>query len=99
MLNVLKKEVLLRTLVIDNIANSSNNLILTGDFNIDLLKINSNGKFQEFYYDYLTSHNLIPNITLPTRLLLSKRSATIIDHTCIYTLEHTIQPFQLSRVS
>ena len=63
--------------VIDPISNNRNNLILAGDFNIDLLKINNNNKYQQFY-DFITGKNLLPNITLPTRL--SKRNATLIDN-------------------
>ena len=63
--------------IIDNTTRQNKNLILAGDFNIDLLKLNTNGKYQEFY-DFITGHNLLPNITLPTRL--SKRSATLIDN-------------------
>lgn len=63
--------------VIDNFVHQANNLILAGDFNIDLLKVNTNEKFQEFY-DFITGNNLLPNITLPTRL--SKRNATLIDN-------------------
>ena len=63
--------------IIDITAHQTNNYILAGDFNIDLLKVNNNAKYQEFY-DYITGHNLLPNITLPTRL--SKRNATLIDN-------------------
>jgi hypothetical protein len=52
-------------------AKSTKNLIVTGDFNIDLLKINTNEKFQEFY-DILTDLNLIPVITFPTRASKNK---------------------------
>ena len=38
------------------------NVILTGDFNIDLLKLNSNQSFQEFY-DTLAELYLLPIIT------------------------------------
>ena len=42
---------------------SSKNIILVGDFSIDLLKLNSNAKFQEFYdslaqLDFCTSYNI-----------------------------------------
>ena len=56
---------------------TSSNLLLVGDFNIDLLKLNSNNKFQEFY-DTLSVLDLLPSITLPSRL--SKRHATLMDN-------------------
>ena len=62
---------------IHNINNQSNNLVLAGDFNIDLLRVNTNEKYQEFY-DFITEHNMLPNILYPTRL--SKRNATLIDN-------------------
>ena len=67
---------LLKTSIIRNINSSSTNVILTGDFNIDLLKLNSNQSFQEFY-DTLADLYLLPIITLPTRVSL--RNATLID--------------------
>ena len=51
--------------------------MLAGDFNIDLLKLNSNSKYQEFY-DTLSEFDFLPIITLPTRI--SKSHATLIDH-------------------
>ena len=62
---------------IRELAKSCKNLILAGDFNIDLLKVNSNSKFQEFY-DFLVCLDLNPIITYPTRT--SKTNATLIDH-------------------
>ena len=50
--------------------------IITGDFNIDLLKLTNREKFQEFF-DLLTSSDFIPLITLPTRF--STHTATLID--------------------
>ena len=62
--------------VLLDINKDAKNVALTGDFNIDLLKLNSNEKFQEFY-DTLTKIDLLPVITLPTRM--STRNATLID--------------------
>ena len=62
--------------VLLDINKDAKNVVLTGDFNIDLLKLNSNEKFQEFY-DTLTKIDLLPVITLPTRM--STRNATLID--------------------
>ena len=56
---------------------SLKNVVLAGDFNIDLLKLNSNTKYQEFY-DTLAEFDFLPIITLPTSI--SKRNATLIDH-------------------
>ena len=50
---------------------------LCGDFNINLLQIQTNQHFNQFY-DSLTSTAFIPKITLPTRI--SETSATLIDN-------------------
>ena len=63
--------------VIQTLSKISKNVVLAGDFNIDLLKLNSNSKYQEFY-DTLSEFDFLPIITLPTRF--SKRHATLIDH-------------------
>ena len=62
--------------VLLDINKDAKNVVLTGDFNIDLLKLNSNQKFQEFY-DTLTKIDLLPVITLTTRM--STQNATLID--------------------
>ena len=54
------------TQVLDNISKSAANLVLVGDFNVDLLRVNSNSNYQKFH-DIMTGLHLVPNITLPTR--------------------------------
>ena len=50
---------------------------LMGDFNLDLLKTETDEKIGN-YYDILTSHLFVPHITLPTRI--TTRSKTLIDN-------------------
>ena len=64
------------TPVISNIAKNSCNIVVSGDFNIDLLQINDRVKYQK-YFDVFVTNNLFPLITLPTRE--SKHSSTLID--------------------
>ena len=65
------------TPVISNIAkNSCCNIVVSGDFNIDLLQINDRVKYQK-YFDVFVTNSLFPLITLPTRE--SKHSSTLID--------------------
>ena len=52
-------------------------VIITGDFNINLLKINEKEIFCEFLKS-LISHNNFPKITFPTRF--SRTTGTLIDH-------------------
>ena len=54
--------------------------IICGDINIDLLQTHINKN--KLYLDLLLSNNIIPTITLPTRI--TDHSATIIDHINIY---------------
>ena len=56
---------------------SNKEIILLGDFNIDLIKTNTNNKSSEFL-DIIYSSYLIPHITSPTRL--TSRSHTLIDN-------------------
>ena len=59
------------------ISDTRRDIVLVGDFNLDLLKINSRNIFSE-YLDSMLSLSLSPVITLPTRF--SKCRATLIDH-------------------
>ena len=52
-------------------------IYITGDFNIDLLKIESNIKCKNFY-DLMCSYGLLPKIIQPTRT--TETTATIIDN-------------------
>ena len=62
--------------IIEEIAKENSNVLCSGDYNIDLLKLEDRQKFQE-YFDLFLSKGIIPQITLPTRF--SKRNATLID--------------------
>jgi hypothetical protein len=56
---------------------SMKNMVILGDFNIDLLKVHEKSKVGDFV-DLILSSGLIPKITLPTRL--SNNCATLIDN-------------------
>ena len=62
--------------IINVTKNENSTLLWSGDFNINLLQIETRGKFQE-YFDLFTSNGLFPQIMLPTRL--SKKRGTLID--------------------
>ena len=55
----------------------NNEVILAGDFNLDLLKYDNHLPTAN-YYDLITNHKFIPRIVRPTRI--KKLSATLIDH-------------------
>ena len=54
-----------------------NEILLTGDFNLDLLKHETHAQTSQ-YLDIMISHGLLPMITKPTRI--QHQSATLIDH-------------------
>ena len=62
--------------IISSLANENSHCIFTGDFNIDLLKVNERIEYQEYFYLFVTN-SFLPNIVLPTRL--SRHNATLID--------------------
>ena len=64
------------TPIMSTISNNYTESIISGDFNLDLLKINSRALISD-YIELLYSFSFLPSITLPTRL--SRRSATLID--------------------
>jgi hypothetical protein len=73
--------------LLKTLESGNNEAIITGDFNIDLLKINEKQVFSE-YFDTLTSHSFYPKITLPTRL--SNNHGTLIDNIICKLTENTL---------
>ena len=63
--------------VLQSINGSTNDIIMAGDFNIDLLKLNTDNPSLDFF-NLCASQGFSPEITLPTRL--TDTSATIIDN-------------------
>ena len=63
--------------ILQKLNSNTPETIIAGDFNIDLLKIDTNATFSDFF-DLVTTHNFIPKITLLTRF--SERTATLIDN-------------------
>ena len=65
-------------------------VLVAGDFNIDLLKLNSD-TFTKEYFDQLTNNHFMPLITLPTRI--ASKSKTLIDN--IFTLFTHVYIFKI----
>ena len=61
--------------------------IISGDFNINLLKINEKIMYANFF-DMMISISLLPSITFPTRI--TRTTATIIDNIFSNCLEETV---------
>lgn len=60
-----------------SLRNKSKEVILLGDFNIDLLKINEHTDSNVFY-NCLTSYHYLPTITRPTRI--TTNTSSLIDN-------------------
>ena len=62
--------------ILDLFARDYKNIVICGDFNLDLLKISQREKFADFLH-LMLSHNFCPKITYPTRF--AKYSASLLD--------------------
>ena len=65
------------TPTVSAVTNSTGECLIAGDFNLDLLKIESRATYSK-YLELMYCFSLKPTVTLPTRL--SRRNATLIDH-------------------
>lgn len=65
------------TPVLDSFRNTDKDILLAGDYNINLLKINEREKFTEFL-DKMINNSFFPKITLPTRF--STHSCSLLDN-------------------
>ena len=87
------------TTVLAKLEISHSDVIIAGDFNIDLLKIHEKQIFGD-YFDAITGHSFFPKITLPTRF--SNMNGTLIDN-FLYKISHrllkTSAGIILSRIS
>ena len=66
------------TLLIVSLEKYRLNINLAGDYNLNLLRNINNDELCNALFDLITSHSLLPQITLPTRL--SQTSGTLIDN-------------------
>ena len=63
--------------ILNVLRNENSYSILSGDYNLNLLKVSQNTGFSEFF-DVMAGKDFIPAITLPTRF--DKKSCSLIDH-------------------
>ena len=64
--------------ILNDLSNINSEVLICGDYNINLLKINSEQYFS-YFFDTMLSHSLFPKITFPTRVNNSS-GATLIDN-------------------
>ena len=62
--------------ILSCITKDNTDVLITGDFNIDLLQINERTEIHK-YFDLFVTRGLFPRITLPTRM--AARNASLID--------------------
>ncbi len=74
--------------ILNNLEPSNSDVIIAGDYNMDLLKINDKPKLSQ-YFEMLTNNRFFPKITLPTRLSL--KHGTLIDNFFCKLSEHTLE--------
>ena len=63
--------------LLDKVTSENKTIFLLGDFNIDLIKNESDSNVSE-YFNHLSSNHLLPHISIPTRI--TDRSKTLIDN-------------------
>ena len=63
--------------VLHKLSTGNKSVIILGDFNVDLLKCDTDLNTSE-YFNLLSSNNFLPYITLPTRI--TAQSSTLIDN-------------------
>ena len=63
--------------ILGNLENSNKEIVICGDFNLDLLRVGENAAIADFM-GVLRSNSFVPKITIPTRF--SERRATLIDN-------------------
>jgi hypothetical protein len=71
--------------ILHNFQRTNKDVILVGDFNIDLLKIKERSIYND-YFETILSNGFFPKITYPTRITSS--SSTLIDNIFIKLSEH-----------
>ena len=85
--------------ILEHLQRVNREVIIAGDFNIDLLKINENATLGD-YFNSLVAQSFFRQITLPTRF--SDRNCTIIDN-FLCKLTHNFKPsttgILISRIS
>lgn len=63
--------------ILEKLSKENKKIVITGDFNINLLKYDTNTSTLHFL-DLMMQYNFMPKITIPTRVTAS--TATLIDH-------------------
>ena len=64
--------------ILSDLINTNSEVLICGDYNINLLKINSEPHFS-YFFDTMLTHSFFPKITFPTRVNNSS-GATLIDN-------------------
>ena len=71
--------------IMTDLQRNRSEVIIAGDFNLDLLKVNENQHIHE-YFECVTGNGFLPKMTLPTRL--NDRGGTLIDNIFAKITDH-----------
>jgi hypothetical protein len=71
--------------IMNNLQRNRSEVLIVGDFNLDLMKVNENQHIHE-YLECVTGNGFLPKITLPTRL--NDRGGTLIDNMFLKLTDH-----------
>jgi hypothetical protein len=74
--------------ILHNFQRQKKEILIAGDFNLDLLKINENQHIKE-YFDLIMANGFLPKITLPTRL--THQGGTLIDNIFVKLSNHCVE--------
>ena len=75
--------------ILNDLGNANSEVLISGDYNINLLKINSEQHFS-YFFDTMLAHSFFPKITFPTRVNKSS-GATLIDNVFCKLSSRTLQ--------
>ena len=73
-------------ILFDKLTKENKPSVISGDFNLNLIKYTQNRGVNQFIIEKILSKNFIPHITLPTRV--AEKSATLIDNIFTNNYEH-----------
>ena len=71
--------------ILNDLQRNRAEVIITGDFNLDLLKVNESEHIHE-YFECVTGNGFVPKMTLPTRP--NDRGGTLIDNIFVKISDH-----------
>ena len=82
--------------LLNKISSENKKIYLMGDYNIDLIKVDSDANISK-YFNHLSSNHILPHINIPTRI--TDRSKTLIDNIFSNSITHNVSGNLTSSIS